>query len=182
MRIHDYNGDGRWSASAVQVRYADYARRFAVETPRMLAPKIYERGDARWIYPIMDTVIEGILENDPACAVIGVEFIEEDRTFPFGANLKSRTARALRKCALSDAPSTRVRRRIVDMLIVGNTPREYREYAKLLRKIGFRELWPRLEAGAPRANKHAMRYYRYFEAIHRRSPAVCPIDAGNSAP
>ena len=48
------------------------------------------------------------------------------------------------------------------MLIAGNTPREYREYAKLLRRIGFRELWPRLDAGVPRGNRHAMRYYRYF--------------------
>lgn len=173
MQIRDYNDPGHWSVAAVQARYADYAGRYAVEA-RPLAPKTYERGDTRWIYPIMDAVIEGILAGDPACAAIGVEFIEEDRKFPFGANLKARTASALRRSALADALSIRIRRRIVDMLIAGNTPREYREYAKLLRKIGFRELWPRLDTGVPRGNRHAMRYYRYFEAIHRRSPAVCP--------
>ena len=173
MQIRDYNGSGHWSAAAVQARYADLARRHAIE-PRPLAPKTYERGDTRWVYPVMDAVIEGILAGDPACAAIGVEFIEEDRKFPFGADLKARTARALRQNALADGLSIRIRRRVVDMLIAGNTPREYREYAKLLRRIGFRELWPRLDAGVPRGNRHAMRYYRYFEAIHRHSPAVCP--------
>lgn len=175
MQIRDYNGKGDWTAAAVQARYAELAARHGVETPRRLAPTVYERGDVRWVYPIMDAIIEGILAGDPACAAIGVEFIEEDRKFPFGANLKARTARALRQTVLPDALSSRIRRRIVDMLIAGNTPREYREYAKLLRKTGFRELWPRLEAGVPRTNRHAMRYYRYFEAIHRRAPAVCPV-------
>jgi hypothetical protein len=181
MQTRDYNGQGHWSAAAVQARYADYAGRYGVETPRPLAPMVYEHGDVRWIYPIMDAIIDGILAEDPACAAIGVEFIEEDRKFPFGANLKARTARALRQRALPDALSVRIQRRIVDMLIAGQTPREYREYAKLLRKTGFRELWPRLEAGVPRDNRHAMRYYRYFEAIHRRAPAVCPVAASRTA-
>ncbi len=175
MHLRDYNGKGNWSAAAVQARYAEFAARHGVETPRPLTPIVYEHGDVRWVYPIMDAVIKGILAGDPACAAIGVEFIEEDRKFPFGANLKARTARALRQSTLSDALAVRIRRRIVDMLIAGNTPREYREYAKLLRKTGFSELWSRLEDGVPRANRHAMRYYRYFEAIHRRSPAVCPL-------
>lgn len=122
----------------------------------------------------MDAVIERILDRDPACAVIGIEFIEEDRKFPFGANLKTRAARALRQTTLADAFPVRIRRRVVDMLIAGNTPREYRECAKRLRKIGCRELWPRLDAGAPRGNRYAMRYDRYFEAIHRRVTAVRP--------
>lgn len=181
MQIRDFNGPGHWSVAAVQARYTDYAGRYAVE-PRPLAPKIFERGDTRWIYPIMDAVIEGILAGDPACAAIGVEFIEEDRKFPFGANLKARTARALRRSSPADALSIRIRRRVVDMLIAGHIPREYREYAKLLRRIGFRELWPRLDADAPRGNRHAMRYYRYFEAIHRRSPAVCPDGIAAATP
>jgi hypothetical protein len=165
----------------VQARYAGHAAQHSV-TPRLLAPKIYASGDTRWIYPIMDAAIEGILDGDPACAVIGVEFIEEDRKFPFGANLKARAARALRQTTLADALSVRIRRRVVDMLISGNTPREYREYAKLLRKIGFCELWPRLDADAPRGNRHAMRYYCYFEAIHRRAPAVCPSTSARTKP
>jgi len=173
MHIRDYNGKGDWTAAAVQARYAEFAARFGVEMPRSLTPIVYQQADVRWVYPIMDSVIDGILAGDPACAAIGVEFIEEDRKFPFGANLKARTARALRQSTLPDALKLRIRRRIVDMLIAGNTPREYREYAKLLRKTGFSELWPRLDAGVPRTNRHAMRYYRYFEAIHRRAPAVC---------
>lgn len=181
MQIRDYNGKGDWSAAAVQARYVDHAGRYGVETPRPLAPMVCERGDTRWVYPIMEAIIDGILAGDTACAAIGVEFIEEDRKFPFGANLKARTARALRQSTLPDALSVRIRRRIVDMLIAGNTPREYREYAKLLRKTGFSELWSRLDAGVPRTNRHAMRYYRYFEAVHRRAPAVCPAAAASQA-
>jgi hypothetical protein len=51
----------------------------------------------------MDAVVEGIRAGDPACSTIGVEFIEEDGKFPFGANLKSRTARALRQASLPQA-------------------------------------------------------------------------------
>lgn len=180
MQIRDFNGSGLWSATAVQARHAEYARRYGVDTPHPVAPNVYERRDVRWVYPVMAAVVDGILAGDAACAAIGVEFIEEDRKFPFGANLKARTARALRQTTIPPALSARIRRRIVDMLIAGNTPREYREYAKLLRKTGFEELWPRLEADVPRANRYAMRYYRYFEAIHRRTPAVCPVAAAAS--
>ena len=163
MQIRDYNGKGDWTAAAVQARYAELAGRYCVETPRSLAPVVCERGDVRWIYPIMDAVIDGILAGDPACAAIGVEFIEEDRKFPFGANLKARTARALRQSMLSDALSTRIRRRIVDMLIAGKTPREYREYAKLLRKTGFgdpermRRAFVRLYGAPPAAMRRTLR-------------------------
>lgn len=85
----------------------------------------------------MDAVIDGIQAGDAACFTIGVEFIEEDKKFPFGSNLKSRTAWALRQSGLSNALVVRIRRCVADMLQAGNTPREYREYAKLLRKIGF---------------------------------------------
>lgn len=60
MQIRDFNGKGDWSAAAVQARYADYAGRHSVEAPRPLAPKVYEHGDVRWVYPIMDAIIDGI--------------------------------------------------------------------------------------------------------------------------
>lgn len=124
------------------------------------------------IYPIMYAVIEGIKTGDAACAIIGVELIEEDKKFPFGANIKARTARALRQAELSQSLVVRIRRRIIDMLQTGNTPREYREYVKLLRKVGFSELWPKIEANVPRSNKYAMRHFSYLRAIHERSPSV----------
>ena len=126
MQTRDYHGDGRWSPAPVQARYADHVARRSV-TPHLLAPKTYASEDTRWIYPMMDAVIEGILDGDPACVVIGIEFIEKDRKFPFGANLKARAARALRQITLAAALSVRIRRRVVDMLIAGNIRREYRE-------------------------------------------------------
>ncbi|MBM4298033.1 MAG: hypothetical protein FJ143_09870 [Deltaproteobacteria bacterium] len=124
----------------------------------------------------MDQVVEGIRDGDLACIVIGVEFIEEDRKFPFGAILKARVARALRQVALPKSLANRIRKRVVDMLIVGNVPREYREYVRLLRKVGFNDLWPRLQANVPRDNKYVMRYFDYLRAIHERAPSVVADD------
>jgi hypothetical protein len=118
----------------------------------------------------METVIEGIRSGDPACSIIGVEFIEEDGRFRFGRILKSNAARALRQSRLSNALTLRIRHRVVGMLLAGHTPREFREYAKLLRKIGFEDFWPRIEASIPRENKYAMRYFDYFRSIKERAP------------
>jgi hypothetical protein len=170
MLIRDYNGKGNWNVEAVQERYLEHCARLGVQTPRDLQPKTYKRPEATWIYPIMKPVIEGIKAGDPACATLGVEFIEQDSTFPFGRVLKSNAARALKGAELK----TRIRRRIASMLAAGNTPRVFQEYARLLRKVGFEGHWPRMAASAPVGNKYAMRYFAYFLAIQERSSAVVP--------
>lgn len=174
MTLRDYNGTGAWSAIAIRERYAELCAHMGVVSPVDLTPLEASRGEHRWIYPVMDKVIEGIEAGDVACAALGVEFLEEDRKFPFGANLKYRTARALRRASLPPSLETRLKRRIVAMLAAGNVPREYREYARLLRRIGFDDWWARIEEKAPRNNRYAMRYYRYFRGIHERSPSVVP--------
>ena len=172
MTVRDYNGTGKWSADAIRARYAEYAARAGIEPQLDLAPAVVAQGDRTWIYPVMDKVIVGIEHGDTACMLIGVEFLEEDRKFPFGANLKSRAARALRRSTLSPTLALRLKRRIVAMLAAGNVPREFREYARLLRRIGFEDFWPRIEQQSYGANRHVMRYYNYLRQIHERSPAV----------
>jgi hypothetical protein len=174
MKVHDYNGTGKWAREAIVSRYLEHAARLGVEQPLHLKPVELVRGDEHWIYPVMDQIIPGILSGDPACAVLGVEFLEEDQKFPFGANLKARTARALRQAEVPPSLAERLRRRIVSMLVEGNVPREYREYARLLRKIGFDKWWPRLSEQVPKENRHAMRYFIYFRLVHERSAAVVP--------
>jgi hypothetical protein len=174
MKVHDYNGTGKWAWEAIASRYLEHAAKLGVEQPLHLKPVELVRGEEHWIYPLMDQVIAGIHSGDSACTVIGVEFLEEDRKFPFGANLKARTARALRQATISASMAERLRRRIVSMLVDGNVPREYREYARLLRKIGFENWWPRLKEQAPKENPHAMRYFNYFQLVHERSAAVVP--------
>ncbi len=172
MILRDYNGTGKWSAEAIQERYAELCAQLGVERPVDLTPIEVVRSDTRWIYPVMDKVIEGIVQGDAACIAIGVEFLEEDRKFPFGSSLKYRAARSLRRTRLTPALSTRLKRRIVSMLAAGNVPREYREYARLLRRIGFDDWWQCIDQQAPRSNRYAMRYYLYFQSIHERSPSV----------
>src|SRR5947207_10312069 len=119
MEIRDYNGEGRWSSSAVMERYREYCQRFAVMNPRNLSPKTRIEGNVKWIFPIIDEVIIGIEEGDRACTEIGIEFVEEDQRFPFGRILKSNTARALRRAELTTAQVETLRKRITTMLVLG---------------------------------------------------------------
>jgi hypothetical protein len=129
--------------------------------PRDLSPLVQSNGDKQWIYSVMDRVIEGIEHGDPACAELGIEFIEEDRTFAFGRILKSNTARALRRTLLTDEQKERIRKRVVEMLGRQYLPREYRQYAKLARKIGLGNWLYRIEEQAD--NPWAKHYYTYFK-------------------
>jgi hypothetical protein len=173
MQVRDYNGKGKWTGEAIRIRYLEHAARLNISDPLDLMPKELVRGEVRWIYPLMNEVIEGIKRGDMACATIGVEFLEEDGKFTFGANLKAQTA--LRQIQISEALAVKLRRRITTMLINGNVPREFREYVKLLRKIGFEDLWPRIEAEVPRDNKYVMRYFGYLRSFHERSSSVIPF-------
>lgn len=162
MEIIDYNGTGQWSLNTIRERYATYARQLAVPSPIDLRPKEHEERGRRWIYPVMDEVLKGIEGGDRTCIELGVEFIEEDARFPFGRILKSNTARALRRSILTSEQQERVRKRVAHMLVAEHVPHEYREYAKLLRKVGMGHWWSFIEEGANRDNPYVMRHFHYF--------------------
>jgi len=168
--VRNYNGVGNWSVEGVQERYRRYCDVFQISDQRVLKAREHSEGDVLWIYPIMDSVIEGIEEGDAACVALGVEFIEEDSLFAFGKILKSNAARALRRSKLTEEQKERLRRRIVSMLASGIIPHEMREYSKLLRTIGVGEHWLRLEREIPRDNPYAMRFYNALRMAER------PID------
>ncbi len=163
MIVHDYNGTGFWSPEAVQRRYKLYARRYGVPPLYDLSPRVHQEGGKRWVYPVIGRVIECIETGDLACAEIGVEFIEESASFPFGMILKSNTARALRRGRLTDEQKDRIRARAVRMLCAGYLPREYRHYAKLVRKIGIGDYLPRIEREANLNDAWVKHYYDYFK-------------------
>lgn len=158
----DYNGQGKWSKDAIQQRYAEYCRQMHQQPKTDLTPLTC----AGHVYPVMFKVIDGIKASDPACAAIGVDFIQEDTLFPFGRILKSNTARAPRQGALlTDGQKERIRRRVVSILITGTVPREFREYAKLLKKIGLGQYRTDLEQRVDRANPYVMRWYVYLKDV-----------------
>jgi len=136
MEFFDYNGEGPWSRAEILARYACYAAEMGI-VPRDLSPMEHSEQGRHWVYPVMAKVIEGIKADDPACVRVGIEFIEEDSKFPFGKTLKSNTARALRRASLTEEQKQRIRRRVFGLLRAGHIPHEYREYARLVRKIGF---------------------------------------------
>lgn len=164
MEIRDYNGEGIWSKDEIISRYMRYRRDLKLPNLIDLSPVEHTEGEVKWIYPVMDKVINGIESGDAACRRIGIEFIEEDKKFVFGRIMKANTARALRRSELNDEEQERIRRRIVSMLIDEKIPREYREYAKLLRKIGFKNYWDKIENGVNRSNPYVMKYYNYLKS------------------
>jgi hypothetical protein len=163
MIIIDYNGTGLWTVEKIISRYCIYVKRYRIASPRDIKPVVHVRGEKQWVYPVMDRVIEGIEHGDLACAEIGIEFIEEDASFRFGKTLKSNTARALRRAALTDEQKEQIRIRVVAMLKAGYLPREYVQYAKLARKIGLGNLLHKIKDELPVDNPWVQHYYRYFE-------------------
>lgn len=165
MEIIDYNGQGDWTSDAILERYARYCQHLKVNNSINLIPQTLIQGDKKWIYPIMDAVIQGIEQGDAACKLIGIEFIEQDQKFPFGKILKSNTARALRRTKLNEDDQERIRKRLVSMLISGNVPHEYKEYAKLLKRIGLKSYREDVEEQVNRSNQYVMRYFDYLTRV-----------------
>ena len=129
--VHDYNGEGRWSCAEILLHYGRYAAELGIAV-RDLSPEEVLKGNERWVYPVMERVIAGIEAGDLACVRLGVEFIEEDGKFMFGKILKAKTARALRRAALSEEQKGRIRRRVFGMLRRGIVPHEFGDYARLV--------------------------------------------------
>jgi len=162
LQVNDYNGIGIWSADEINRRYQSYAQRFGIDPPRDIKPDISERAGRRWVYPVMSQIIDGIRAGDIACAQIGIEFICEDQSFPFGLILKAGTARALRQFdGLTTEQVATIRKRVVDMLTTGIVPREFESYKRLLRKIGVGPHAEAIKAAVPR-NYWALRGKNYF--------------------
>lgn len=171
METRDYNGPDAWSLDGVRRRYRMLARELGVPVAIELTPLEHQEGDVRWVYPVMDAVIKGIARGDAACVELGVEFVESGHQQPFGRILHSNTARALRRTALTPKQSDRLRTRILGMLVAGQVPHEFKQYAKLLRHVGLGKAWERVKTQINHANPYVMRYVRYFEACAREESA-----------
>jgi hypothetical protein len=161
MKINDFNGEDKWSRDAILERYNRYCRELGID-PSDLSPYETIQGDTKWIYPVMDEVIRCIDLGDAACKLIGIEFIEEDQGFSFGRILKANTARAIRRQNLSEEDKNRIRKRVIHMLVEGNIPREYREYARLLKKVGLADYRETVEKCAKTENPYVLKFAKYL--------------------
>ncbi len=156
--VHDYNGCGIWAADQILERYRCYCEELKI-APLDLTPMRHAERNREWIYPVMDKVIDGIKTGDRACIRLGIAFIHEDGSFPFGRILKARTARALRRRLndLADSQKHLIRSRVIAMLSRQYLPRELGEYVKLAAKLGMEDRRSELLAmddGNPFVNRH----------------------------
>ncbi|HQU86444.1 MAG TPA: hypothetical protein PKY59_25160 [Pyrinomonadaceae bacterium] len=165
MKTFDYNGSDFWSVDAVLERCESYSKHFKVSSPFDIQPFIRTDGEIRRIYPVMEKVIEGIEKDDSACIEIGIEFIEESRSFPFGKILKYNTARALCRVStpLSEPQKERIRKRVAEMLCTDYLPREFRQYAKLVRQIGLGNWESKIEREANFNNRWVKHYFKIIK-------------------
>lgn len=106
-------------------------------------------------HEVLGRVLAAADAGDAACVELLVEFVHEDRKMFAGKGYKARAA-------LTYGQEDRIRRRIVKMLLAGNVPYEFQEYAKLLRRVGLGEWGPVIEREAPAWNPYVARYVRYF--------------------
>jgi hypothetical protein len=161
----DFNGSGDWSGPAIQERYLRHASAIGQTELRDLTPSETSQGAIRWVWPVMERVIEGIKAGDAACIELGIEFIEHGGKQRFGRLLHADTARALRQKApaLSTAQIDRLRKRILGMLVEAWVPHEYHEYFRLLRRIGIGPGWSETMSQVDRNNPYVMRYVHYFD-------------------
>lgn len=167
MEIRDYNGSGDWSADAVRERYRLHCSRLGQTETLSLTPLVHVEGDVRWVYPVMDAVVDGMKTGDRACVELGVEFVESSHKQPFGRLLHAKVARVLKRAQLDPDQVTRLRRRILQMLTDGQVPHEYGAYARLLRRIGLGPSWSEQRRLVDEENEYVMRFVRYFERFGR---------------
>lgn len=170
IEIRDYNGKGRWSRESVESRFKSYSRSLGT-TIGKLEPRTFEEGSVKWIYPSAEAVVEGIEKHDQACIELGIELIEDSASMPFGMILKSNAARALRRSAdlLTEDQRERIRKRVAQMLIDEYMPREFLQYVKLAKEIGFDSELVRVEAEADIENRWVRHYLDQLRQVREPS-------------
>jgi len=173
VETRDYNGPGDWSLDGIRRRYRKHAS-LGVSVVSELIPEERSEGGVHWIFPVMAAVIDGIERHDAACIELGVEFIESGHKQPFGRILHSNTARALRRVPLTPNQTVRLRARVLDMLVQGQVPHEFKPYAKLLRRISIGDAWVDVRSRLDRANPYVMKYLPYFDACARDESRKAP--------
>lgn len=96
----------------------------------------------------------------PGCIELAVELIETSDPMPFGMILKSNAARALRRHAtlLTADQKDRIRKRVAEMLIAEYMPREFLQYVKLAKEVGFGDEIGRVESEADLGNRWIRHY------------------------
>jgi hypothetical protein len=165
MRASDLDGKAGWTVEELRRRYDRYCHLFNVD-PRPLPSGDDWPSRRGLVVSFMDAFIQGMKEGDIACAEIGIELIEQDAGFAFGRIMKANAARALARCALTEDQKERIRARVVEMLIRGFMPHEFRDYARLLRRIGLAGHRERLERTFDPADPWAAWYVRYLTSEH----------------
>jgi hypothetical protein len=163
MPKHCNNGPGDWSLEGVRRRYAEAAQRSGqTEVRDLTLPELSSSGQ-RGVNPVIERVIAGAKDGDPASIEVAVQFVESGHRQAFGRILHANAARALKQASLTKGQAERLRHRILSMLVDGDVPHEFHAYVRLLRKIGLDNTWPEIRARVDEGNRYVMRHVHYLE-------------------
>lgn len=134
----NHNAQGRWSVESVQAEY----RRLSLvlggvagfePTPRKHTNPI----GCTWIYNIMDSVVDGIQLDDSSCVQLAIDYIQDNDMRPSTGYIRERMARALGGVELSSKQKSILAATFIQQIKSQKIYREFREYAKLFKKIGI---------------------------------------------
>jgi hypothetical protein len=145
------NPIGKWSFEGMHERYARCCKRFKVHYVR---PEVRALDSERpwWITELMDCFIARMKTGDLAAGQLGIDLMQEDGGFFCGSIVKSNIPRALAKCALSEDQKNVIRARVVEMLLRKFMPKEFRQYAWLVRRFGLGAYRAEVETKADRSD------------------------------
>jgi hypothetical protein len=160
MPFEELDDKDIWRLDCVQARYRDLCRRYGLDHSEIVMCSYSLQ--RRWTAGILRPLTDRIKKGDLAAAEIGIEMMEEDRGLAFGSIIKSNLPRALAKCPLTELQKERIRRRVVAMLLRKFMPKEFRQYAWLIRRIGLGSWQAHLESEADRSHPWVEWYLHYL--------------------
>lgn len=143
----NYNGEGKWSAESVIGRYRKLSLDVGGVGGFEPEPRTYVNyNGAKWIYNIMDSVVDGVQLGDKACIELSIDYINDCPMDPTTGYIRERMARSLKQ---SELLSIEQEKRLANIFICqlerGKIYKEFREYGKLFKKIGIEDYRNRIE-------------------------------------
>ncbi len=129
LSFEDYHAiPERWTPAVVLAIHKTLGGNFDIATRPRVAVGGRGRSDYRALWY---NIADGVRAGDQACVELAIQFIEEHLIVSYSGFARSRIARALRHCSLSQSQKGRLSAQFLTLLATGNRCEEFSEYLKL---------------------------------------------------